>query len=182
MIMMMLSLSHQTVPSFWKTPVPSLPPCSDVHHDLTDYNPQTREEPSSELSNSSGASDSAPEVWDDESSFSENKLDPEDPNKLTAAKQLHYTVCLLLSFFQLCFRLSARALIFLLLFLSALFKHFCSFIQNDYFTAFAKMFPTTLYSLRRQLKLKSHYTTYVVCPRCHSLYKEQGALTEDQVE
>ena len=34
------------------------------------------------------------------------------------------------------------------------------------------MFPTTLYSMRKQLKLKSPCTTYVVCPKCHTLYKK----------
>ena len=115
------------------------------------------------------------EVWDEtetQSSLSENECDADDSNKLTAVKQLHYTVCLLLSFFQLCFHISDRALTYLLSFLLALLKHFCSFIQSDYLTAFARMFPTTLYSMRKQLKLKSPYTTYIVCPKCHTLYQE----------
>ena len=151
----------------------TMPPSlhSDVNDEVTDYESQMSEQSSS--SKSSDTNDSAPEVWDEtDSSLSENECDAEDSNMMTAVKQLHYTVCLLLSFFQLCFHVSVRALTYLLSFLSALLKHLCSFIQNDYLTAFARMFPTTLYSLRKQLNLKSPYTTYVVCPKCHTLYKE----------
>lgn len=129
-------------------------------------------------SESQSSYDSAPEVWDEtETSISETDTDSEESHQTAPVKQLHYIVCLFLAFFQLCFRVSDRALSHLLTFLSVLFSHLCSYVKEvPYFIAFAKTFPTTLYSLRKCLKLKNSYVTYVVCPRCHTLYKESQCL------
>ena len=120
---------------------------------------------------SSDESDSAPEVWDTCSSESESES--EESHTSTPVRNLQYVVCLFLAFFQLCFRISDKALVYLLSFLCALFKYLCSHVRDaPFLVAFAKTFPTTLYSLRTFLKLESVYVKYVVCPKCHKLYKE----------
>ena len=75
---------------------------SDVKDELKDNESQLSEESSSsKFSKSSDTNDSASEVWDEtetQSSLSENESDADDSNRLTAVKQLHYTVCLLHGF------------------------------------------------------------------------------------
>ena len=132
-------------------------------------------------SESQSSYDSAPEVWDEtDTSLTETDTESEESHQTAPVKQLHYIVCLFLAFFQLCFRVSDRALLHLLSFFSALFNHLCSCVKEvPYLIAFAKTFPTTLYSVRKCLKLKTFYITYVVCPRCHTLYKESQCLVKD---
>ena len=83
------------------------------------------------LSNDS-ENESATEVWDVEESES-NASDSDECGEETHA-QLHYVVSVFLSFFQLCFRISDRAMMHLLSFLSALF-HFLSSHAKDVQTA-----------------------------------------------
>ena len=122
-------------------------------------------------------SDSGPEVWDEASdSEVENDSDSTELHH-NNAMQLYYVVCLFLNFFQLCYRISDRALSHLLLFFSVLLRHLSFHVQNSpLLVTFVNKFPTTLYTLRKQLKQNSSYTTYIVCPRCHSLYKESECL------
>jgi hypothetical protein len=66
-----------------------------------------------------------------------------------------------LSFFQLCFNISDRAISILLSFLSSFFHALSS--NSETLKALSDIFPKTLYSLRRGLKLEKHYVKYVNC-------------------
>ena len=151
-------------------------PTSSPANDSTDN--QLKCNPVSSLDLALSSESSAPEVWDEtDTSISETDTEFDESHQIAPVKQLHYIVCLFLAFFQLCFRVSDRALLQLLSFFSALFNHLCSCVKEvPYLIALAKTFPTTLYSLRKCLKLKTSYITYVVCPRCHRLYKESECL------
>ena len=124
--------------------------------------------PESSSSSLSGESDSAPEIWDDaESTSSESDTDSSEH------KQLQYILCLFLSFFQLCFHVSDRAISHLLAFLYALFHHLSSHAKDaPLLKSFSEAFPRTIYSLHKPLKLQKLYVKYLVCPRCHRIYKE----------
>ena len=124
---------------------------------------------SSESESSSDNSDSGAEVWDEtEECCSDSETEtPQSP----ATSQLTYFVCLFLSFFQLCFRISDRALSLLLSFISALLQHIGSRVNDSAYNSFMKAFPSTLYSLRKHLKLKKPYKTFLVCPYCHKLFR-----------
>ena len=124
--------------------------------------------PESSSSSLSGESDSAPQIWDEaESTSSESDTDSSEHT------QLQYIVCLFLSFFQLCFHVSDRAISHLLAFLHALFHHLSSHAKDaPLLKSFSEAFPRTHYSLCKPLKLQKSYVKYVVCPRCHRIYKE----------
>ena len=136
---------------------------------------------SSTSSEGQGSTDSNcdPEVWDENGMHSS---DSDDTNQAVdmhgeTVSNLQYIVCLFLTFFQLCFHVSDKAVSYLLTFLSSLFTYLSSIVKdNTMLVLFSKSFPTTLYSLRKHLNLKGTYITYVVCPRCHKLYKESQCL------
>ena len=144
----------------------ALPPSlhCDVNDELTNCESQVSEDSSSSMrasmcSKSSDTNDSAPEVWNDtESSLSENECDAEDPNKLTAVKQFHYTVCFFLSFFQLCFHISDKALTYFFLHCSRLvllhskklFSCFCKNVSHNIVLIEKEIeVEVTVYNLRR---------------------------------
>lgn len=127
------------------------------------------------LSSSSSSSDSAPEIWQ-ESSNSDTE-DDSNAAKTTFPSQLQYMTSVFLSFFQLCFNISDRAISILLSFLSSLFRIFSS--NSEDLKSFSEIFPKTLYSLRKCLKLKKNYVKYVVCPRCHRLYDESECIIKE---
>ena len=162
--------------------VPS--PASSPLHDATDdIEPETIpaiDEPLVSLveTQSSGESDSAPEVWNEIDSSSSESDSEFDASQLTAqVKCLHYVVCLFFALFQLCFRISDRALSQLLSFLHSLLRHLSFHVNSTpYFISFAKTFPTNLYSLRKYLKARPSYTKYVVCQKCHKLYNESECV------
>ncbi len=130
---------------------------------------------SSNESSSSSESESGPEIWD--LSSSESEIDESEPDR--PQSQLQRMVCIFLAFFQLCFRISDKAMAHLLTFLSALFHHFSSMLQNaPVLRLFSEGFPRTLYSLRKSLKLQSSYMKYVVCPKCHKLYNESQCVVK----
>lgn len=129
---------------------------------------------SSSESEASEDSESGPEVWDD---CSENECDLAESQNTPGDRNLHFFMCLFLTFFQLCYRISDKARSHLLLFISSILHHISSHVKNSpYLDTLANSFPTTLYSLRKDLKQKACYTTYAVCPRCHSLYKESQCV------
>ena len=106
----------------------------------------------------SDTNDSGPEVWyetDEGSSESDNEA-----HKLiegTPVSHLTFFVCLFLSFFQLCFRISDRALSLLLQFFSALLKHICSHVNNLFCQGFS------FYNL---LTLKTSEVKQIFCKIC----------------
>ena len=128
---------------------------------------------SSSASQASSSSESGPEVWDETSDSSSSDESDSDLNcAVDDAENLRFIVCLFLAFFQLCHRVSDRALSHLLSFLFALLNHLMSYAKGPPIVNFIKNFPTTIYSLRKHIKQEASTTTYVVCPRCHSLYQQ----------
>ena len=130
--------------------------------------------PDSSSSSLSGESDSVPEIWDEAESTSS-----ESDTNSSEHKQLQH--------------ISDRAISHLLPFLYALFHHLSShakdapllksfseaFPRTNYslrkplkLQKFSEAFPRTNYSLRKPLKLQKLYVKYLVCPRCHRIYKE----------
>ena len=110
--------------------------------------------PDSSSSSLSGESDSAPEIWDEAESTSS-----ESDTNSSEHKQLQH--------------ISDRAISHLLPFLYALFHHLSSHAKDaPLLKSFSEAFPRTNYSLRKPLKLQKLYVKYLVCPRCHRIYKE----------
>ena len=111
----------------------------------------------------------APEVWSESESLSSD--DAADTVANASAAQVQRIFCLSITFLQLCYRISDRAIVHLLTLLGAIFQYLASMVlQNLTLKAFADTFPRTLYSLRKQLMIKNSFVEYVVCPSCHKLY------------
>lgn len=111
-------------------------PVESINTDVSCPEPESEsndlERHSSALSDSSNPSDescneSAAEVWEGEFSASESESSESQEGTHT---QLHFIVSIFLSFFQLCFRISDRAIVHLLSFMFALFN-FLSSHSND---------------------------------------------------
>lgn len=157
---------------------------TDSTFNLTDSAPENEDHVlvqsnSSQVSSSSSISsdddstrsDSAPEIWDEASDEDE---DVED----TSWTSLQYILSAFISLFQLSFHISDRAIAYLLAFLSALFSHLSSETNSpSHIQNFCNNCPKTLYSARKVLKLKRSVEKYVVCPRCHHLYKESDCIS-----
>ena len=145
--------------------------CEPVGQDGLELNDDHSSEPSPE-SESESESDSGPEVWPEtEECSSDSDTEANAKTQDPPNSQMIYFVCIFLSFFQLCFRISDKALSLLLSFISALLKHIGSSVTDSSHASFVKTFPSTIYSLRKYLKIKKAYLTFAVCPRCHKLFK-----------
>ena len=138
---------------------------------------RTSDDISLDTSRSSTSCESGPEIWDDlDPSSSDSEYTGIDE---TLPIQVNHIVCTFLSFFQLCFRISDRAIALLLSFLSSLFHIFLlKSSDSTFLKKFIDRFPKTLYSLRKplQMKVKNSYIQYVACPRCHKLYDESKCI------
>ena len=125
--------------------------------------------------NDSQKSDSdttAPEVWSESDSLSsDDASDTTCTVANTTVVQVQHIFCHSITFLQLCYRISDRAIAYLLTLLGAIFQYLSSLAQqNPSLKAFADTFPRTLYTLRKRLGVKNSFVEYVVCPRCHKLY------------
>ena len=100
---------------------------------------------SSSASQASSSSESGPDVWDETSDSSSSDESDSDLNcAADDAENLHFIVCLFLVFFQLCHRVSDRALSHFLSFLFALLNHLISYVKGPPIVNFIKKIPTTL--------------------------------------
>lgn len=151
----------------------SCPEPESEPNDLDSHSPAISD--SSNLSDES-CNESATEVWEGEFSASESESSESQEGTHT---QLHFMISIFLSFFQLCFRISDRAIVHLLSFMSALF-HFLSSHSNDsgLLKKFTDGFPKTLYSIKKALNLSNTYYEYVVCPHCHTLYNKSDCIVQ----
>lgn len=74
------------------------------------------------------------------------------------------------------FHIPDSAMEFLITFLKKLF-HVIS-LSNGWFRDLASGFPSSLYYLKKKLNLlEDKFTKYVVCPKCHALYKFENCHT-----
>ena len=105
-----------------------------------------------------------PEVWDENGMHSS---DSDDTNQAVdmhgeTVSNLQYIVCLFLTFFQLCFHVSDKAVSHLFTFLSSLFTYLSSNVKdNTMLVLFSKSFPTTLALFTSKAPQSQGYLHYV---------------------
>ncbi|XP_070548294.1 uncharacterized protein [Ptychodera flava] len=67
---------------------------------------------------------------------------------------------------------SDRGITLLLKFMEAFVSMLASLLEVPMLTEFAKIFPTSLYKVRKLLGLnRDKFVKYVACPKCHTVYK-----------
>lgn len=80
-------------------------------------------------------------------------------------------ICLFISFFQLCYKVSERGISLLLGFLKAILLWLSSVVpSSDTLNSLRDMLPRNVYFLRKLCQGDTNITKYVVCPKCHFLY------------
>ena len=80
-------------------------------------------------------------------------------------------ISMFLSFFQLCYRVSECGISLLLAFLRALLQWLSAICPNSQeLRTLRDLLPCNVYYLQKLLGTKSGVVTFVVCPKCHSLY------------
>lgn len=79
-------------------------------------------------------------------------------------------ICLFVSFFQLCYRISERGITLLLTFIRALISWIVVLTNSPELLYLKEMLPRNIYFLRKECGRNYSTTTYVVCPKCHCLY------------
>ena len=122
---------------------------------------------------SDSSAESAPEVWND-SSDSESET---ESNTRGSYSHLHFMVSAFVSLFQLCFRVSDQAITLLLSFIFALLNALVFYCNDSgVLRDFLLHFPRTLYSLKQWVNLSKSFEEYVVCARCHTLYKKSECI------
>ena len=83
----------------------------------------------SDIENEQSDAEEVAEVWDSSTSFDDDSdLELEDTGDVQV-KMLHYIVSVFLSFLQLCFNISDKAISLLLKFMYALLKHLASVVK-----------------------------------------------------
>ena len=106
----------------------------------------------------------------DHTNFSEQQSNSHQESMKPIAIQ----ICMFLSFFQLCYRVSERAISLLLLFLKALLSWLSSFCPE--IKTLHDVLPHNVYFMRKLLGRKSEIICFVVCQKCHSLYKYKDCV------
>ena len=90
-------------------------------------------------------------------------------------KPIAVQICMFLSFFQLCYRVSERGISLLLSFLKTLLSWLGSYCPE--IKALHDVLPQNVYFMRKLLGRKSsEITCFVVCPKCHSLYELKDCI------
>ena len=104
--------------------------------------------------------DSAPELWPESEIYGSDESEDSDndnSNDNTSVKQVQNVFCLCLSFIQLCYSISDRAIVYFLTLVAALFKFLSSISpDNNTIKTFTDRFPKTLYSLRKKCEINWH--------------------------
>ena len=101
------------------------------------------------------------------------------PPKTTEVTAVVHHICLFISFFQLFYRISERGITLLLSFLKALLSWICTLCpQSLNIQLLRDNLPSNVYFLKQLLGNANKITTYVVCPKCHSIFSfEQCVVT-----
>lgn len=115
------------------------------------------------------------EIWGDSDLDSS---DEEETNADTVTNTL-YGISLFLNLFNLCHRISERAMIALLRFLAVFFTYIAHICNNTVLLEIASLFPRSLYSIRKPFKSNVKFTKFVVCPKCCALYMLDNCITTE---
>ena len=113
---------------------------------------------------------SGEEIWENSSDDDVGQLSRSEPTSIKANRIL-YAISFFLSFFQLTFRVSERAMAALLTFLRVLLSYVSSLSQNEVLIRLSSLIPKSLFSMRKFFKDRDGLCEYVVCPKCHALYE-----------
>ena len=108
-----------------------------------------------------------------------NEVHIEKPNErqedaASIRKHIHIVsvhICLFLSFFQLCYKVSERGISLLLAFITSLLSWLGTFPQSAHILQLRDLISKNVYFLRKIFGLNSALTMYAVCPKCSSLYE-----------
>lgn len=143
---------------------------SDVHFDLN-----SSSEVSSESEVESQVCISSSEEMD-ASSTSDHEEDATASREqaVESIKCIAVQICMFLSFFQLCYRVSERAISLLLSFLKTLLSWLGS--RCPEIKTLHDVLPQNIYFMRKLLGRKNEITCFVVCPKCHSLYRYKDCI------
>ena len=115
------------------------------------------------------------EIWDLDSDDDDGDDLVSNPDN-TAYKVISGIV-LFLNIFHLGYRLSERAIIALMKFLKFLFWHVASICHHQLLLEIAHGIPTSVYKLQRYFRTRnSKYVTYVMCPKCSTLYEVEQCI------
>ena len=107
-------------------------------------------------------------------------IDPSPENFCSCSSIIQY-VCYIVSFFQLCYKLSDRAITLLLVFLRGLLCWIALIIPAEgakIVTTITNGLPKNVYFLKQYLSsVNPSIKAYVVCPKCCKLYQKNQCLT-----
>ena len=84
-------------------------------------------------------------------------------------KSVAFHICLFISFFQLCYHVSERGITLLLNFIRSLISWLSRFAYSPDLLQLRDMIPENVYFLKNIFKGSNDLTTFVVCPKCHSI-------------
>ena len=107
---------------------------------------------------------SGEEIWENSSDDDVGQLSRSEPTSIKANRIL-YAISFFLSFFQLTFRVSERAMAALLTFLRVLLSYVSSLSQNEVLIRLSSLIPKSLFSMRKFFKDRDGLCEYVVCPK-----------------
>ena len=100
-----------------------------------------------------------------------------DPNEHFYVKKIVIHMCLFITFFQLCYRISERGISMLLSFLKSFFLWIYSLCpQSTELKVLTENMPPNIYYLRKLVGGESDITIYVSCPKCNSIYNYEDCV------
>ena len=116
--------------------------------------------------------DMGEEIWESASSESENEPEATNLNSNEVAYHTLMGIFLFVTTFQLLFRVSERAMSFLLLFIKILMVYLSAIVNHPVITELCHILPKTMFRARRLFsKASEGVVEFVVCPKCNKLYK-----------
>ena len=90
-------------------------------------------------------------------------------------------ISLFITFFQLCYRVSERGITLLLNFIRAILLWAGNYLgKSTELLLLRDMIPKNVYFLKKLCNLETVSCTYVVCPKCHTLYNLEDCITKQR--
>ena len=87
-------------------------------------------------------------------------------------------ICLFLSFFQLCYKVSERGISLLLAFIRSLLSWLGTFPQSAHILQLRDLIPKNVYFLRKIFGCNSALRMYAVCPKCSAVYELKDCIVK----